>query len=69
MSPRRSRHPRADWPDRAASGASNSYVRAFTRAFFGFGKDQVTAMRIAERVQLVPLAARPSRGAPEREPA
>ena len=46
MSPRRANHhPPADWRTRTSS----SYVRAFTRAFFGLGKDQVTAMKIAER--------------------
>ncbi len=47
MSPRRVVHPPADWRTRTSS----SYVRAFTRAFFGLGKDQVTAMKIAERRQ------------------
>jgi hypothetical protein len=47
MSPRRVAHPPADWRTRTNS----SYVRAFTRAFFGLGKDQVTAMKIAERRQ------------------
>jgi hypothetical protein len=47
MSPRRVAHLPADWRTRTSS----SYVRAFTRAFFGLGKDQVTAMKIAERRQ------------------
>jgi hypothetical protein len=49
MSPRRVAQPSADWRTRAATHASSSYVRAFTRAFFGLGKDQVTAMKIAAR--------------------
>jgi hypothetical protein len=51
MSPNRVAQLRADWRARATSRATSSYVRAFTKAFFGFGKDQVTAMRIAERGQ------------------
>ena len=49
MSPRRVAQPSADWRTRAATHVSSSYVRAFTRAFFGLGKDQVTAMKIAAR--------------------
>jgi hypothetical protein len=56
MSPRRVAHLPADW----RTHTSSSYVRVFTRAFFGLGKDQVTAMKIAERRQTM-SPARPGR--------
>jgi hypothetical protein len=40
------------------------YVRAFTTAFFGFGKEQETAMRLAERARARRLPVRAPRRSP-----